>query len=379
MKLRPTTVRVQPREELPVNLRIPGPTPVPPEVAQAGAADMINHRGPEFAAMMNRTTAGVKHVYQTQHDVMTLSASGTGAMEAAVVNLVEPDEHVLVISIGEFGDRFINLVKTYGGRCTELKFEQGLAADMNKVEATLKAHPDIKTVLVTHNETSTGVTQPILPALAQYVHSIDGLLIVDAISSLSSVPVKTDEWDLDVVLSGSQKGWMTAPGLAFVSMSDRAWAKADRNKTPRFYFDLRRHQQSAATGQTPWTPAVSVWFQLDRALQIMLAEGIENIFARHRRLGRMTRDGVRAMGLTLLASEGVESDTVTAIRLPEGMDGGKLLNVAMENFHTVFAGGQGSLRGKIIRFGHLGYVNDKDIVAGLDALRGSLAKLGYKG
>lgn len=361
-----------------MNLRIPGPTPVPPEVLQAGAAPMINHRGPEFAAMMGRTTAGVKQVYQTQHDVLTLSASGTGAMEAAVVNLIEPNEHVLVISIGEFGNRFIGLVDTYGGRSTDLKYEQGLAADMNQVEATLKANPDIKTVLITHNETSTGVTNPILPELAKYVHSIDGLLIVDAISSLSSIPVKTDEWDLDVVLSGSQKGWMTAPGLAFVSMSERAWAKADRNKTPRFYFDLRRHQKSAETGQTPWTPAVSVWFQLDASLKIMLAEGLENIYARHRRLARMTRDGVRGMGLQLLAAEGVESDTVTAIRVPEGMDGAALLKTAREDFDTVFAGGQGPLRGKIIRFGHLGYVNDADITAGLEALRGSLAKLGHR-
>ena len=362
-----------------MNLRIPGPTPVPEEVALAGAAPMINHRGPEFAAMMARTTDGVKQVYQTKNDVMTLTSSGTGAMEAAVVNLVEQGDHVLVISIGEFGDRLINLVNIYGGKCTELKFDQGLAADLNQIEATLKANPEIKTVLVTHNETSTGVTQPILPELAKYVHSIDGLLIVDAISSLSSVPVKTDEWDLDVVLSGSQKGWMTAPGLAFVSMNERAWAKNDHNKQPRFYFDLRRHQRSGASGQTPWTPAVSVWFQLDRSLKLMLAEGIENIFARHARIGQMTRNGVKSMGLKLLATEGVESNTVTAIRLPEGVDGEKLLQVAQDDFDTVFAGGQGSLRGKIIRFGHLGHVHEPDIEAGLAALRGALAKVGYQG
>jgi aspartate aminotransferase-like enzyme len=363
-----------------VNLRIPGPTTVPEEVAQAGAAEMINHRGPEFFAMMQRTNEGVKKVYQTTNDVLTLTASGTGAMEAAVVNLVAPGDEVLVISIGEFGDRLINLVNIYGAKCTELKFEQGLAADLNQVEATLKAHPNIKKVLVTHNETSTGVTQPILPDLAKLVHSIDGLLIVDAISSLSSVPVKVDEWDLDVVLSGSQKGWMTAPGLAFVSMNERAWAIADANKSqPRFYFDLRRHQRSATNGQTPWTPAVSVWFQLDHSIKMMMAEGLENIFARHHRLGQMTRNGVKAMGLKLLASEGVESDTVTAIRLPEGVDGEKLLQVAQDDFHTVFAGGQGSLRGKIIRFGHLGHVHEPDIEAGLEALKGAMAKVGYKG
>ena len=363
-----------------MNLRIPGPTTVPSEIAQAGAADMINHRGPEFAAMIKRTTEGVKQVYQTKNDVLTLTASGTGAMEAAVVNLVAPGEEVLVVSIGEFGDRLINLAKIYGAKGTELKFEQGLAADLNQIEAALRANREIKTVLITHNETSTGVMQPILPDLSKLVHSLDGLLIVDAISSLSSVPVKVDEWDLDCVLSGSQKGWMTAPGLAFVSMNERAWAKADANtKQPRFYFDLRRHLQYAENGQTPWTPAVSVWFQLDHALGMMFAEGMDNVYARHHRLATMTRNGAKAMGLQLLATEGIESDTVTAIRLPEGIDGGKLLAVAQDKFNTVFAGGQGSLRGKIIRFGHLGWVHDEDITAGLDALRGSLAEVGYRG
>jgi aspartate aminotransferase-like enzyme len=301
-------------------------------------------------------------------------------MEAAVVNMVDPGEHVLIVTIGEFGDRFVHLVETYGGVGTEQQYEPGQAADLNRVEAALKADREIRTVLVTHNETSTGVMQPILPELAKLAHRYDALLIVDAISSLSSVPVKTDEWDLDVVLSGSQKGWMTAPGLAFVSMSERAWEKQARTKTPRFYFDIKRHLDSLKTGQTPWTPAVSVWFQLDRALKRMLEEeGLENIFARHKRLGRMTRDGVRSMGLELLAGEGVESDTVTAIKVPQGIDGGKLLTVAREDFNTVFAGGQGSLRGKIIRFGHLGYVDDNDITAGLDALRGSLAAVGFKG
>lgn len=364
-----------------MNLRIPGPTTVPHEVAQAGAADMINHRGREFFEMMTRTTAGVKKVYQTTSDVMTLTASGTGAMESAVVNLMAPGDEVLIISIGEFGDRLINLVKVYGGKATELKFEQGLAADLAQVETAFKGNPNIRLVLVTHNETSTGVTQPILPDLAKIVHQRDGaVLMVDAISSLSSVPVLTDAWDLDVVLSGSQKGWMTAPGLAFVSVNERAWAKIDANTSqPRFYFDLRRHQKSAESGQTPWTPAVSIWFQLDKSLEMMFAEGMDNVYARHHRLASMCRAGVRSMGLELLATEGIESDTVTAIRLPEGVDGQKLLGIAQDQFNTVFAGGQGSLRGKIIRFGHLGWVHDEDITAGLEALRGALGAIGYKG
>ncbi|MEX2372962.1 MAG: aminotransferase class V-fold PLP-dependent enzyme, partial [Dehalococcoidia bacterium] len=213
------------------------------------------------------------------------------------------------------------------------------------------------------------------------VHRHDALLVVDAISSLSSVDVRTDEWDLDVVLSGSQKGWMTAPGLAFVSMNERAWEKAaaTEKSQPRFYFDIKRHVESAKTGQTPWTPAVSVWFQLDKSLELMLAEGLPNIFARHRRVANTVRDGVRGMGLELLADEGVESDTVTAIKVPDGIDGGQVLKIALTEHQTVFAGGQGSLRGKIIRFGHLGYMTDEDIQGGLDALQKSFAQAGFKG
>lgn len=341
---------------------------------------MINHRGPEFAAMIARTTEGVKKVYQTENDVATLTASGTGAMESAVVNFTAPGDHSLVVAIGEFGNRFKNLVNTYGGHLVEQQYEPGQAADLNKIEAALKADPEIRTVFITHNETSTGVTNPVLPDLAALVHSHDALLVVDAISSLSSIEVKTDAWDLDVVLSGSQKGWMTAPGLAFVSVNERAWERAAQTegKQPRFYFDLKRHAESAKTGQTPWTPAVSVWFQLDRSLEIMFAEGMENIYARHRRIGSMVRDGVRALGLELLADEGVESDTVTAIKIPAGVDGGQVTKIAREEFQTVFAGGQGALRGKLLRFGHLGYVNDDDVRAGLDALEKSLAKAGYQ-
>jgi aspartate aminotransferase-like enzyme len=360
-----------------VNLRIPGPTAVPPEVAQAGAAPMINHRGPEFAALIARTTEAVQKVYQTRNPIATLSASGTGAMEAAVVNMMAPGEQVLVVTIGEFGDRFVKLADVYGGRVTEQKYEPGQGADLNRIEDALKANPEISLVFVTHNETSTGVTNPVLPELGKLVHRHNALLVVDAISSLSSIEVKTDEWELDVVLSGSQKGWMTAPGLAFVSINEAAAEKAAKNPQPRFYFDLKRHVDSAKTGQTPWTPAVSVWYQLDRALEIMFAEGMENIYARHHRTGSMVRDGVRALGLELLADEGVESDTVTAIKVPQGVDGSAVLKIARDEFDTVFAGGQGGLRGKIVRFGHLGYMTDADIKAGLDALAKSLERAGY--
>lgn len=360
-----------------MNLRIPGPTPVPSEVAQAGAAEMINHRGPEFAAIVRRTTERVQQVYQTKNAVLSLSTSGTGGMEAAVVNHVRPGEKVLAITIGVFGKRFVEILGAYGAEPVELAFDFGTAADPSRVDAALKANPDIKTVLITHNETSTGTTNVTLADVAKVTRQHDCLLIVDAISSLSSIPVKTDEWGLDVVVSGSQKGWMVAPGLAFVSVSDRAWERQAQNKTPRYYFDLGKARASLERGETPWTPAVSLFFQLDKALDMMFAEGLEAIYERHRRLARMTRDGIRAFGLELLASEGVESDTVTAVKIPDGVDGAAFTKVAREEFDTVFAGGQGPLRGKIFRFGHLGHVHEEDVRAGLQAVESTLARLGH--
>jgi aspartate aminotransferase-like enzyme len=216
-----------------------------------------------------------------------------------------------------------------------------------------------------------------LEAISRLAHRYDCLVIVDAISSLSSVPVETEAWELDVVASGSQKGWMTAPGLAFVSVSERAWERQAQVRTPRFYFDLGKARSYLETGQTPWTPAVSVLFQLDRALEMMLAEGMDNIFERHRRLARRTREGVKALGLELFAREGVESETVTAVKVPEGIDGRELVRIAHDEFNTVFAGGQADLGGKIFRFGHLGYVSEPDVDAGLEALAGTLERLGH--
>jgi aspartate aminotransferase-like enzyme len=361
-----------------VNLRIPGPTPVPAEVAEAGAAEMINHRGPEFAALIRRVTDGVQRVYQTKNDVLILSASGSGGMEAAVVNHIAPGDRVLVVTIGVFGERFLDLVRVYGAEPVEYRVDYGQAADPSRVEELLKANPDIRTLLITHNETSTGATNVYLPQIAEVGRQHGCLVIVDAISSLSSVPVPVDDWGLDVVVSGSQKGWMVAPGLAFVSVSERAWERQAQNKTPRFYFDLQRAKKSLQNGETPWTPAVSIYFQMDRALQMMFDEGLENIFARHRRLARLTRDGVRALGLELLASEGVESDTVTAVKIPQGLDGSQFTKIAREEFGTVFAGGQASLRGQIFRFGHLGFVTEDDVRSGLRAVEQTLERLGYR-
>ena len=361
-----------------MNLRLPGPIPVPEAVAQAGAAPMINHRGPEFASLIHRTTEKLKQIYLTENDVLTLTASGTGAMEAAVVNFMPPGSHALVITIGVFGNRFKELVNAYGGIATVLEFSFGSAADLEQIKDALEKNPEIKTVFVTHNETSTGVTNPIIPDLVKVVQQHDALLIVDAISSLSSVEFRTDDWGVDVVCSGSQKGWMTAPGLSFISVSEKAWKRFEENPQPRFYFDLLRHQKALADGQTPWTPAISVWFSLDKALDMMIEEGLEAIWTRHARAGQRVRDGVRAMGLKLFSEEGVESNTVTSIAVPTELDGLEILKIARERYSTVFAGGQAGLKGQIVRFGHLGYMPDSDLDSALDALRNTLVDLNFK-
>ena len=359
-----------------MNLRTPGPIPVPAEVVEAGAAAMINHRGPEFAELLVRIEEGLKHVYRTQNDIAVLTASGTGGMEAAVVNHVSPGDRVLVVTTGVFGERFLELVRAFGGDPVHLAFDYGSGADPSRIDEALAADGSLGTVFVTHNETSTGVTNP-LEDIAAAVKHHDRLLIVDAISSLSSIPVETDGWGLDVVVSGSQKGWMVAPGLAFVSVSERAWEAQERCTTPRAYLDLRRAKRSAANGQTPWTPAVSLFFQLDRALQLIRAEGFEQVWARHHATAERVRRGIVELGLELFADEAVRSDTVTAILPPEGVAADELRKIARAEFDTVFAGGQRDLGGKIFRLGHLGYCTDDDVRGALGAIEGALAQLGH--
>jgi len=359
-----------------MNLRIPGPTPVPPKVLEACARPMINHRGPEFAAILDRATKRVKEVFLTQNDVFILTTSGTGVMETAVVNTLSPGDRVLAICGGAFGDRFANIAKTYGADVSRLDVEWGKAADPEDVRRALAADPAIKAVLIVHNETSTGVTNP-LEQIAKVVREFDKLLLVDAISSLSAIPVRTDDWGLDFVVTASQKGWMVPPALAMVSVSPRAWEAHAKAKMPRYYFDVATAKDYLERGQTPWTPAVSVFYGLDLALGIMAQEGLENIFARHRRIGQFTRDGAKSLGLKLFADERFASDTVTAIKVPEGVDGKALGKLCLDEYDLVMAGGQAKLAGKIFRIGHLGFVSEEDIKAALDVLAKALPRVGF--
>ena len=359
-----------------INLRIPGPTPVPPDVLEAGAQPMINHRGRAFGEILNRITDRLKYFFQTKNDVFVLTCSGTGGMEAAVVNTLSPGDRVLVISIGAFGDRFANIAETYGAEVTRLNFEWGTAADPEEVRKALAADPAIKAVLVTHNETSTGVTNP-LADIARVVREFDKLLLVDAVSSLGSVPFRTDGWGIDFAATASQKGWMVPPGLAMVSVSQRAWDAYAKAKIPRFYMDLGKAKDYLARNQTPWTPPVSVVFALDYALERLKSEGLENIFARHQRIGEMTRRGVKELGLELFADERFASNTVTAVKIPEGVQVKALRSLVEEEYGLVLAGGQGKLQDKIFRIGHLGAVTEDDIRSCLDTLAKALPRLGH--
>lgn len=357
-----------------MNLRIPGPTPCPDEVLAAGSRQMMNHRGPEFAQVLRRVTDGLNWVFGSSSDVLSITTSGTGGLEAAVVNTLSPGDKVLSVSIGSFGDRLKNIARTYGAEVTSYALEWGEAADPAVIAQMLDDDPSLKAVLVTHNETSTGVTNP-LEAIAREVRSRNRLIIVDAVSSMSSVPCPVERWNLDVVVSGSQKGWMVPPGLAFLYMGERAWAANAEAKMPRFYFDAVKTRDSLAKLQNPWTPAMSVYYQLDKAFELMRAEGLEGIFTRHEAIANYTRDRVKSLGLKLVpVEEKYASNTVTAVWWPEGVDGKGISKRAREEFGIVIGGGQGKLEGKIFRIGHLGFVSEGDVREALDVVEKLMAE-----
>ena len=359
-------------------LRVPGPTPCPPEVLQAMTRQMVNHRGPEFKQILEDVTAKLKQVFQTKHDVLILTGSGTGGLEAAVVNVLSPGDKVLSVSIGVFGDRFASIAQQFGAEVIPVKVEWGKAADPDEVRQAIQANPDIKAVLVTHNETSTGVTND-LGAISRVVKEADKLILVDAISSLGSIELPVDDWRGDVIVTGSQKGWMVPPGLCMVSVSPEAWQAHAEARMPRFYWDFTRAKNSLEKGQNPWTPAVSVVYGLVVSLDMMLKEGLPNIFERHRRIGQMTRDGVKALGLPLFAEESHASNTVTAVAPPESVDIKKLRQVMQAEHQIALAGGQQRLDGQIFRIGHLGWVTEKEIEEVLSALKAALPKAGFTG
>jgi aspartate aminotransferase-like enzyme len=357
-------------------LRIPGPTPCPPEVLKAMTKQMIDHRGGEFTKIMNRVTGGVKQVFMTKNDLLTLTGSGTGGLEAMVVNMLSPGDRVLAVSIGSFGDRLASTAKKFGADVVPMNVEWGKAADPDAIKKVLQSDTKIKAVMITHNETSTGVTND-LGAIAPVVKSFDKLLIVDAISSMSSIKCPVDEWNLDVVASGSQKGWMVPPGLVFVSVSLEAWKAHANAKIPRVYWDFTQAKTYLEKGQTPWTPAVSILYAMDAALDMLFKEGMDSVFARHARVAKSAREGVKALGLSPFGDEKHASNTVTAVSAPPGFDVKSFRKILREEHQVVIAGGQGKIENSIFRIGHLGWVNDDNIKTVLSAMKAALPKAGF--
>ncbi len=351
-----------------MNLRIPGPTPLPPEVIKALQQPMINHRGVAFVGLQNRIIAGLQQVFGTSNDIFILPASGTGGLEAALVNVLSPGDHVLACVAGAFGERFAQIATAFGAQVERLMFPQGTAIDPDHLAARLRAVPETRVVLLTHSETSTGILHPI-QTLAKAVHeNSDALVLVDAVSSLGAAPISTDAWGLDVVVTGSQKALMCPPGAAILSVNERAWHAYENARAPRFYWDWKQWKKWMVQGQTPVTPPVNIYFALDAALGLIQAEGLPNVYARHERLAQLTRERSSAMGMELFPDPRFASPTVTALRPPAGVEASALIRRARDEFGVEFAGGQGELKGKLLRVGHLGYVHEPEIRQALDVL-----------
>ena len=355
-------------------LMAPGPTPVPPEVLAAGAQPVLHHRGPDFRALMKRCLERLQEVCRTRNDVLLFTASGSGAFESAIVNLLSPGERVLAVAAGEFGERWATMARAFGADVQELKYGWGETPRPDDVRARIE-ETGAEVVFLVHSETSTGVVSDI-QALAQATREAGALPVVDAVSSLGAVPIETDAWGLDVVVAGSQKALMTPPGLSLTVVSPAAWERSARSTTPRFYFDWAKLRASLETGTTPFTPAVSLVVALDAALELLLEEGLDAAFARHAALGRACREGAKAMGLELFSPDEERSAVVTAILVPDGVDARELVLGLRDRFGITVAGGHGELAHRLFRIGHIGYYDVFDITTALAAVETLLVESG---
>ena len=359
-------------------LRVPGPTPVPQRVVTAMAAAMINHRGPAFAELIAECKAGLQWAFQTKRDLLVFPASGSGGLEAAVQNLVSPGEPALFVTVGSFGDRFATIGEAYGVQMVKLAYEWGQGADPAEIGRALDQNPGIKVVFITHNETSTGVTNPI-DEITREVKGRGKLIAIDGVSSVGSIDLRTDDLDLDVVISGSQKGWMLPPGLAFMSVSEAALEASRVSRSPKFYFDFIREKGYEDKGQTFTTPPVSILFGLRESLKMMREEGLQNVFARHVDIATGIRAAVRALELDLLADPRYYSNTVTAVRAPrDDVDLNKRFTSTLrDKYHLEVAGGQAQLQGRMFRIGHLGDITRDDARQIVSRIEKCLVEVGY--
>ena len=355
-------------------LLTPGPTPVPPEVLAAMAEPVIHHRSPDFKDVFNQAVERLQQVFRTTNDVLVFTASGTGAFESAVVNLLSPGERVLVVSHGEFGTRWQKLATAYGCEVVALNYEWGQQPRAEDVSRSL-ADSGARTALLVHSETSTGVVSDIR-SLVQACNDAGVISVVDAISSLGAVPLETDAWGIDVVVTGSQKALMTPPGLAFAAISERAWARSEEATLPRFYWDWANARKNQAKGSTPFTPATSIVVALNAALELILAEGLESVHARHVALGRACRAGAKAMGLELYSPDDDGAAVLTGILTPAGIDAVALRLALRDRYGITIAGGHGDVTSRLFRIGHIGYVDIFDITTALGAVELQLAAMG---
>jgi len=357
-------------------LLAPGPTQVPPEVLLAMARPIIHHRAPEFATLFGQIRQDLKWLFQTEAEVLTLVSSGTGGMEAAVSNFLSPGEKALFVNGGKFGERWGKLCKTFGVQATEIKVEWGQAVDPQAIAEALKQDPSIKAVYVQASETSTGVAHD-TRAIAEIVRNREQtILVVDAITALGVFDLKTDAWGIDVLVAGSQKALMLPPGLAFISVSDKAWNLADKAKNASFYFNLKKEREAQQKNQTAYTAGVSLMIGLKEVLTMLRAEGLGNVFSRHARMAQAMREGMKAAGLSLFPKQN-PSDALTVVSTPDGVDGQAVYKNLREQYGITAAGGQDHLKGKIFRISHMGYVDTFDVIQALAATEMVLKGLGY--
>ncbi len=355
-------------------LMAPGPTPVPSQVLLAMARPMIHHRTPEYEALFTEVRAGLKRLVQTAQDVVTLTCSGTGAMEAAVVSTLSPGDRVAVLTAGKFGERWLEIVRAYGLDVVEVSAPYGETIPVERVAETLKKARAIQAVLVQHSESSTGVLHDVR-AYAALTRGTDAILIVDAVSSLGITDLPMDAWGVDVVVAGSQKGLMLPPGLAFCALSEKAWAKAERSRLPKYYFDLREERKCLEKNEAHFTPAVGIIIGLREVLRMLEAEGLANVFRRHDRLARATRAGVEALGLALFP-KATPSPALTAVAGPKGLDTEKIVAAYSQAHNITIAGGQGEMKHHVFRLGHMGYAAEFDVIVALAALEQVLPEVG---
>jgi len=358
------------------HLLAPGPTPIPPEVLAVMSMPIIHHRSTDFIPILESAKKGLQWLYQTKNDVLILCSTGTGGMVSSVNNFFNPADKVLVINGGKFGERWTKICQAYGLNVEEIKVEWGYAVSPERVEEALKKDPKTKGVFVQASETSTGIYHDIY-ALSKIVRERENtLLIVDAISALAAHDLRTDEWKIDIMIGGSQKGLMLPPGLAFISVSEKAWGMSENAKLPRFYFNLKKEREALAKNQTNFTSAVTLIIGLNESLKLLQKEGLENIFKRHALLAHALREAMKALGLNLYSKES-PSNAVTAILAPEGLDGEEIYKNLRDKYGITAAGGQGKAKGKIFRIAHLGYTDIFDIIIAVSGIEMVLTNMGY--